>query len=46
MRTNGLALLVLCLPAWSADLMVYPPSIELTGRNATQVIAVSREAAT
>lgn len=43
MRTNGLALLVLCLPAWSADLTVYPPSIELTGRNATQVIAVSRE---
>ena len=38
-----LAALVLSVHARSASLTVYPPSIELTGRNATQVLAVSRE---
>ena len=41
MKINAVALVVFCVPAWSADLVVYPPSIELTGRNATQVLAVS-----
>jgi hypothetical protein len=41
MKIKAVALVVLCVPAWSADLVVYPPSIELTGRNATQVLAVS-----
>src|SRR5215831_18812652 len=41
MRISLLALLA--LPAWSANLTVYPPSIELNGRNATQVLAVSLE---
>ncbi len=42
-RINALALFLLSFPAWSAGLTVYPPSIELTGRNATQVLAVSLE---
>jgi hypothetical protein len=43
MRISGFVLLAFSLPAWSANPTVYPPSIELTGRNATQVLAVSLE---
>jgi len=34
-------LIVASFPAWGAGITVYPPSISLTGRNASQVIAVS-----
>ncbi|HKV53377.1 MAG TPA: DUF1549 domain-containing protein, partial [Candidatus Binataceae bacterium] len=40
---HTLAAFVFSVPGWGASLMVYPSSIELTGRNATQILAVSRE---
>ena len=41
MKTNHFALIVLSLPAWGASVTVHPPSIQLTGRNASQVVTVS-----
>src|SRR5215472_3226701 len=41
MKIRDLGLFALSFPVWGAQLVVYPPSIELTGRNATQVLAVS-----
>ena len=40
MKIRALGLFALSFPVWGAQLVVYPPSIELTGRNATQVLAV------
>ena len=41
MKTNVVALIAVALPVWGAGITVYPPSIQLTGRNASQVVAVS-----
>src|SRR5262245_17568229 len=41
MRINFLALALVAIPAWSARLSVYPPSIKIAGGNANQVMAVS-----
>src|SRR5262245_55679608 len=41
MKTEIVTLFALSLPAWAAGIAVYPPSINLTGLNATQVVAVS-----
>src|SRR5436305_15139667 len=41
MKTNLFASILFSLPALGAGVTVYPPSIQLTGRNASQVVAVS-----
>ena len=41
MKTRIITLFALSIPAWAAGITVHPSSITLTGRNATQVIAVS-----
>lgn len=41
MKTSFLTLIVIWIPAWGAGISVYPPAVSLTGRGATQVIAVS-----
>src|ERR1044071_7844796 len=38
---KALTLAVLAFPAWAAAISVYPPSINLTGRHAGQLLAVS-----
>jgi uncharacterized protein YjdB len=41
MNKKALLFFALTVPAWSAGISIYPPSISLTGRNATQVVVVS-----
>src|SRR5205809_665781 len=41
MKTNFCALIIFSFPAWGAGVTVYPLSIHLTGRNASQTLAVS-----
>ena len=41
MKTNLLALIAVSIPTWGAGISVYPASISLAGRNASQVVAVS-----
>ena len=41
MKTSFLSFCFATVPLWAAGISAYPPSIQLTGRNSTQVLAVS-----